>query len=165
MTVTDVLAVIGAITGIIGMILASGALLWDWYKWKFSETVKLRVTASPNFVTNTNPNQDMIWVNITNVGRLTTKILNISLQGFDNKPGKKQRHGEKLAVVTNLLYGPPLPVLLPPGEVWGAGIRQDTPDIAEFSKYSYFVVSIEDSVSEWPWRAEVNKNALMKPRK
>lgn len=134
MTITDVLAAVGAITGVVGMLLGTGALAWDWYKWKFSETVKLRVTATPNFVATVDPYQDMIWVNITNIGKVTTKILNISLQGFENKPDKRKRHGQKVAVVVNLLHGQ-LPVMLPPGEVWGAGIRQDTPDIKEFASY------------------------------
>ena len=40
MTTTDVLAIIGAVTGITGTLLAMGALIWDFYKWRYSERVR-----------------------------------------------------------------------------------------------------------------------------
>jgi len=162
MNLTDVLALIGAITGTIGTMLALGALGWDFYKWRYSERVRLRVTAAPNFVSTDNPNQPMIFVSIANIGRITTTIKIISLQGFESKKALKKRHGQKISVVRSFLYNQ-LPVKLSSGEDWGGGIRQDTPDIDEFMKFKHFIVSIEDSVSDWPFRAEVDK-ALMRSK-
>lgn len=161
MTVTDVLALIGAVTGIIGTVAGISALGWDYYKWRFAERVQLRVSAVPNFLSTDNPHEPMIWVHITNVGKISTKIHNISIQGFDKKPTKKKRHGDKIAIVRQILYNQ-LPVMLHPGEDWSGGIRQNTPDIQEFTTFKYFIVSIEDSVSDWPFRAEVDKTSLMK---
>lgn len=140
--------------------LGLAALGWDFYKWRYSERVRLRVTASPNFVSTADRfSRDMIFVSITNIGKVSTKILNISLQGWNKEPTRKVRHGDKISVVQDILYAV-LPVMLHPGENWAGGIRQDTPDIAEFMKFPHFIVSIEDSVSEWPWRAEIDKSQL-----
>ncbi|CAN5849405.1 hypothetical protein BH24ACI1_BH24ACI1_08340 [soil metagenome] len=64
MTTTDILAIIGAITGIFGTIAGLAALGWDFYKWRYSERVRLKVTATPNFVSTTNPHKSLIWVTV-----------------------------------------------------------------------------------------------------
>jgi hypothetical protein len=48
LTTIDVLAIIGAVTGVIGTIAGVAALAWDYYKWRYSERVQLKVTAIPN---------------------------------------------------------------------------------------------------------------------
>lgn len=80
MSTTDVLAIIGAVTGIIGTIAGLGALGWDVYKWRYSERVQLKVTATPGFVTTTNPKEEMIMVSVTNIGKVPTTLKLLSLQ-------------------------------------------------------------------------------------
>lgn len=74
MTTTDVLAIIGAVTGIIGTIAGLFALCWDYYKWKYAERVQLKVTAIPNFVNAEDRRKEMIWVSVTNIGKIPTTI-------------------------------------------------------------------------------------------
>lgn len=160
MTTTDVLAVIGAVTGIIGTIAGLGALGWDYYKWRYSERVQLKVTAMPNFVNAQDRRKEMIWVTVTNIGKIPTTIKLLSLHGFNSKHDMKKRNGEKPGIVTQGLYGQ-LPAKLNPGDDWGGGIDQYGEGIEEYFKFKYFIVQVEDSMSiGMPFRAEVDKTQI-----
>lgn len=74
LTATDVLAIIGAVTGITGTLLALGALIWDFYKWRYSERVRLRVWATPGFANTANPHELLISISVTNVGKIPTTL-------------------------------------------------------------------------------------------
>ncbi len=93
MTTTDVLAIIGAVTGITGTLLAMGALIWDFYKWRYSERVRLRVWASGGHVTTVNPHEELIRISVTNIGKVATTIQAIALHGFNSRREMKKRSG------------------------------------------------------------------------
>ena|ERR1044072_1770807 len=90
MTVTDVLAVIGAVTGITGTLLGLAALIWDFYKWRYSERVRLRVWASPGFTTTHDTRQRLLHFTVTNIGKVATTIILLSLHGFDSEEEMKK---------------------------------------------------------------------------
>lgn len=152
MPTTDVLAIIGAVTGIIGTIAGLAALGWDFYKWRYSERVRLKVTATPNFVTTINPHKKLIWVTVTNIGKIPTTIKLLSLHGFDTKAELKKRNGKDLSIIMNPLHGQ-LPVRMNPGDDWGCGFTQDGEDIEKYYEYNHFIIQIEDTMSEKPFRA------------
>lgn len=159
-TTTDILAVIGAITGIIGTFAGLGALSWDFYKWRYSERVRLRVMATPGFVTTTDPSTEYVHVAVYNVGRMRTTIKAISLHGFDNKKELKKRNGKKIRIVWNPSYGQ-LPAILEPGDDWACGLLQSSIN-KEYLQFEYFIVQIDDTMSEFPFRAQVDKKLLSK---
>ncbi len=160
MTVTDVLAVIGAVTGVIGTMLALAALGWDYYKWRYSERVQLKVSANPGFINPAKPNEPFISVSVTNIGKIPTTINLLSLHGFNTKAELKGRNGKDVAVVTTPLYSR-LPARLEPGNEWVGGIDQSSKAIERYLKYEHFIVQVEDTMSKKPFRAEVDKSRLL----
>jgi len=164
MTVTDVLAIIGAVTGITGTLLAVGALIWDLYKWRYSERVRLRVWASPGFTTTLNPQEKLLHFSVTNIGKVATTIKLLSLHGFDSeKEMKKQKRiGKEPSVIISPVYASaPLPHRLEPGNEWSGAIDQTQPGIQGYLKFKYFIVQVEDTLSENPFRAEIDKSRLL----
>jgi hypothetical protein len=160
LTTTDVLAIIGAVTGIIGTIAGLLALGWDYYKWRYAERVLLRVWATPGFVSTSDPRRTpFIMVSVTNIGKIPTTLKIISLHGFESKWGMRKRNGKKAAIVPTPLYSQ-LPVRLEPGNDWGDGVSQDSEVIKEFLSYKYFVIQIEDTMSKKPFRAIVDKSLI-----
>lgn len=155
LTTTDVLAIIGAITGTVGTLLALAALLWDYYKWHLSEQVQLKVTAFPGFLMTTgDPNQEYISLTATNIGKIPTTIKLITLQGFEKKKDLKKRNGQRVSIVTPA-YGQ-LPVQLKPGDDWTGGIYQDLSGIEEYYKYNLVFIQFEDTMSKTPIRAQLD---------
>lgn len=159
MTTTDILAIIGAITGIIGTIAGLTALGWDFYKWRYSERVRLKVTATPNFVSTTNPHEKLIWVTVTNIGKIPTTIKLLSFHGFDTKAEQKKRNGKDVSIMLNPLHGQ-LPIRLNPGDDWAGGFRQNGEGIEKYYQFNHFIIQIEDTMSEKPFRAEVDKSLI-----
>ncbi|MBS1770033.1 MAG: hypothetical protein JSS77_10250 [Acidobacteria bacterium] len=157
LTTTDVLAIIGAVTGIVGTIAGVSALVWDYYKWRHSERVRLTVLATPGFVSTSDPYTKYIHISVTNVGKIPTTIKLLSFHGFDSKKHLKSRRGHHVSLVMTLGYGT-LPVRLNPGDDWIGGIRQD--QFVEYQAYKYFYVQIEDTMSEFPFRAEIEKTLI-----
>jgi hypothetical protein len=161
LTTTDVLAIIGAVTGIIGTIAGLVALGWDYYKWRYAERVQLKVLAVPGFLATHDPRrEEFIMVSVTNVGKIPTTLKVISLHGFESKKKLKKRNGQKVAITPNPLYSQ-LPHRLEPGNDWTGGVRQSK-DLEEFLKYEYFVIQIEDTMSKEPFRAIVDKALITK---
>src|SRR5258706_5761170 len=123
MTQTDVLAIIGAITGIIGTIAGFGALGWDFYKWRYSERVRLKVFANLNFISTDNPRDEMLMISVTNIGKVATTIKMLSFHGFNSKRELKKRNGNEMSIMMNPLHGQ-LPARLNPGDDWTGTARQ-----------------------------------------
>lgn len=157
LTTTDILALIGAVTGIVGTIAGVSALVWDYYKWRYSERVRLKVWATPGFVSTLDSHTLHINVSVTNVGKIPTTIKLLSFHGFDSKKHLKKRNGHDPSIVMTPGYGT-LPVRLNPGDDWTGGIRQD--QFEAYGKYKYFFVQIEDSMSDFPYRAEIDKSRI-----
>jgi len=166
MTVTDVLAIIGAVTGITGTLLGLGALIWDFYKWKFSEKVRLQVSAISGFTTTVNPNDNLLSITVTNIGKVPTTIKILSFHGFDSKKELKNRNGKDISVNLNPMYATgPLPYRLEPGNDWTGSINQDQPVLKKYLNHKYFVVQVEDTMSDKPFRAIVDQERFRKTLK
>ncbi len=161
MTPTDVLAIIGAITGVIGTVAGIGALVWDFYKWRYSERVRLKVTAIPGFITKENSDQKYISVSVCNIGKLPTTIKLISLHGFNNKKELKKRNGKRISIIRSPDFGQ-LPIRLNPGDDWTCLLRQDLGGIKEYLEFRHFIIQMEDTMSEFPFRAEIDKELFKK---
>lgn len=159
MTLTDILALIGAVTGIIGTMLGIAALGWDFYKWRYSERVRLKVWASGGHVSTANRNEQLIRISVTNIGKIGTTIQAIALHAFNSKKEMKKRYGESLSIVVHPMFAT-LPARIEPGNDWNGYLRQDTPDIYEYLKFKYFIVQVEDSISGKPFRAEIDKSSI-----
>jgi hypothetical protein len=160
MSLTDALALIGAITGTIGTMLGLAALIWDYYKWRYAERVLLRVTANPGMVSTQKPDEKLIMVSVTNVGKIPTTINLLSLHGFNSKKALKKRNGENVAIAHRPLYCPPLPHKLSPGDDWTGFLLQHSNGMEEYLNYRYFIIQVEDSMSTRPFRAEVDKERM-----
>ena len=158
LTTTDVLAVIGAVTGIIGTIAGLGALGWDYYKWRYSERVQLKVIATPGMST-TFSNETLIRINVVNIGKISTTIKMLSFHGFNSKADMKKRNGKNLRIVITTLYSE-LPAKLNPGDDWDGYITQYQEGFEDYLKFKHFIVQIEDTMSEFPFRAEIDKSRI-----
>jgi hypothetical protein len=142
-------------------LLALGALIWDFYKWRYSERVRLKVFASGGYVTTANPNEELINISITNIGKVGTTIQAIALHGFNSKKEMKKRYGKDLAIIPTPLFNT-LPARLEPGNQWNACIKQNTPEIRGYLKFEHFIIQVEDTISGTPFRAEIDKSIIQK---
>ncbi len=102
----------------------------------------------------------MIWVSVTNVGKVPTTIKLLSLHGFETKRQMRKRNGKKVSIVTQPLYTQ-LPIRLNPGDDRGGGLSQNTEGIDVYIKFEHFIIQVEDTMSHKPFRPEVDK-ALIK---
>ena len=154
LTLTDLLAIIGAIAGTLGTVLALMAIGWDFYKWRYNETVQLEVSAFPNFASTANT-QIYIRVMVTNIGKIATTVKLISVQGFDSKPKRtsKKYEGKDLGIINPAIGS--LPVKLNPSDDADFLIFQNFEGIEKFRKYQYLYFRIEDSVSKRKFGAAI----------
>jgi hypothetical protein len=158
LTTTDILAVIGAVTGITGTLLALAALIWDFYKWRYAERVRLRVWATPGFANTANPQEILINISVTNIGKIPTTLKLLSFHGFDSKKELKKRNGKDVSINVRPLYPTgPFPYHLEPGKEWNGAIDQTQPLLMKYLNYKYFMVQVEDTMSEKPFRAEIDQ--------
>lgn len=120
---TQVLAWIRALTG-------TGALLWDFYKWKTSGP-QLQMTVSPNMVTAT-PGVGVsetlnISINVTNSGTAKTTLKTIGVACCPSLWKQLRQKPFKTFVVINTgPYCSPLPHILEIGEEWRPFLDQRT---------------------------------------
>ncbi len=70
----------------------------------------------------------------------------------------KERNGHEPSAVMTPGYGT-LPARLNPGDDWTGGVRQED-QFDTYRKYNHFVVQIEDTMSDFPFRAEVDKASM-----
>lgn len=162
MTTTDVLAIIGTITGITGMLLALLALIWDLYKWRYSERIRLRVWATPGFTSTHNPTETLISISVTNIGKVPTTLKLLSFHGFDSKEELKKRNGKDVSVNLYPLYATgPFPYRLEPGNEWSGSIDQTQPLLQKYLQHEYFIVQVEDTMSKTGFRAEIDKDRFV----
>jgi hypothetical protein len=61
----------------------------------------------------------------------------------------------------NPLHGQ-LPAKLNPGDDWACGFSQNEESIEKYYKFNHFIVQIEDTMSEKPFRAEVDISLIKK---
>jgi len=120
---TQVLAWIGALTG-------TGALLWDFYKWKTSGP-QLQMTVSPNMGLAT-PGVGVdktphIAINVTNTGTARTTLKTIGVACYSSLWKQwRQKPAKNFVVVDTGPYCRPLPHILEIGEEWRPVLDQGT---------------------------------------
>jgi hypothetical protein len=147
MTVTDVLAVVGAATGTL-------ALVWDFLKWWHSERVNLTISASPNMLMTTDPTrQAHVMIVVRNKGRLTTTLSLLSFEVYESWWKSKRRKPTLQSVVPNPSPGV-LPYVLEPGKEWMGLTLQDNEELTKYKEYEYVYCSIHHSMHK-PVRTRV----------
>lgn len=153
MTLTDVLALIGAFTG-------SGALLWDIFKW-FNSGARLRVKVSPNTIlvgggiSHHNASK-RISIEVTNVGHRKTTLVTLGFRCDKNLFGSLTGRGSQYFVVPQPEYAAQLPVLLDVGERW-VGLVSQTEEIEAMIKNYRFFVTMTHSASAKPFLKKVSR--------
>ena len=142
MTLTDTLALIGALTGTI-------ALLWDFFKW--SQTgVKVLLRVSPNmtpfgFAEDEFKNKLNLFVEVTNTGDKKVTITHLVLTYYDSFWERVLKRSSKNFVVLNPLPGQ-IPQLIDIGDRW-VGLIEQSKDLEKMAKNGYLYVGINHSSS------------------
>lgn len=154
---TRFLAVLGAITGSIGSILAITALCWDIFKWRKTERCRLRVELMPNMKQHIlmGVDQDVIVIRVTNVGKLTTFITLLAIN--DCRGSRLTRILRRLHLIDQEAKAfwireseaGKLPKELKPGHEWVSTINKRSPEINAFLRENNKIwVSVSHSMSE-----------------
>ena len=151
MTLTDVLALVGAFTG-------SGALLWDVFKW-FNTGAKLRLSVSPNTILvgggfSGDDKTKRISIEVTNVGHRKTTLVTLGFRCDTSPWGSLTGKGSLYFVVPQPEYAQQLPVLLDVGERW-VGLVAQTEEIEAMIKNHRFFVTMTHSASAKPFSKRV----------
>lgn len=146
-TTTDVLAVIGAVTGTVGTILALAALGWDIYKWKTTGVPKLRIRASGPMISNDpGDRQQYISIRVTNVGDKPTTLTGLTYRYYKHKPSRFRKTQSEEQGFFNLfvITPPPLPFKLEVGSEWSHLLVLHG-STEEKARSGYFFIEIEDT--------------------
>lgn len=118
----------------------------------------LRVWATAGFANTVNPHEKLISISVTNIGKIPTTLKLLSFHGFDSKKELKKRNGKDVTINISPLYPTgPFPYRLEPGNEWQGAIDQRQPSLLKYLKHKYFMVQVEDTMSEKPFRAEVDQ--------
>lgn len=146
-TVTDTLALVGAITGTIGTVSGIGALLWDYYKWRTSGRPKLKMEVSGPMIVFGDPDRkEHFTVSVVNVGDRATTIELLCYRYYKHRPAKIFRSKSDERGFFNLQASFPLqlPRRLEIGEMWKTvlPLRQEFRQKAE---EGYLFIEIEES--------------------
>lgn len=142
MTLTDTLALIGALTGTI-------ALLWDFFKWT-QTGVKVLLRVSPNMTPFGFSEEEFksklnLFVEVTNTGDKKITITHLVLTYYDSLWKKLLKRSSKNFLVPKPVPGQ-IPQLIDIGERWVSLIEQ-TQELEEMAKNGYLYVGINHSSS------------------
>ncbi len=145
MTVTETLALVGALTG-------TSAILWDIYKW-INSGARLRVHVSPNTILIgdgfDNPNQNKrISVEVVNIGLRKTTIVTLGFRCDENLFSSLTKRGRQYFVVPQPEFAQ-LPKGLDVGERW-VGLVSQSPEIEEMAKTKRLYVQVSHSFAAKP---------------
>jgi len=151
MTVTDILAWLGGLTG-------PSAIVWDVYKWKRSGP-KLLVRVSPNMAIlgrGQVTNQRHLIVRVANSGEKKTTLTTLALALYPSWWAQvRGKPSEQFAVP---MPGGPgwrnLPCPLDPGEEWAGMVRQDQ-QIEQMCKKGRLYCHVYHALSKNPVGARV----------
>lgn len=149
-TWTDTLAILGAITGVIGTVAGLGALIWDFYKWKTSGRPRLRISASgPMVSTDPRDKDEYISITVTNYGDRATTISALAFRYWKKKPSRlwKTKPDQRGLINTLAIQPSPLPKKLDVGEVW-THLHPLGDDTKTMAQQGYFFLEIEDAYSK-----------------
>jgi hypothetical protein len=157
---TRLLAVVGAVTGIIGAIAGLSALGWDYFKWTRTDRARITLKVLPKMEFRDGPHgiaHDVIMANVVNVGKLTTTITHFSLVNFRFTWKLQLLRRLKLykgpmqgLLITDPISQPP-PIVLEPGHEWTGMISINSEELEDFKKISPKMwVSITHNLSDKP---------------
>jgi hypothetical protein len=152
MTATDIIAIYAAVV-------ATGVLLWDVYKWRRTERVRLtgRVMTDAMLVGPGFPNTGERWIslNVDNRGHLTCTVTHLFIAGYANWLQKIRRRSVFQGIInTNGTRGNSVPHLLEPGTSF-IGLALQTTEIEERSRAELLYIGIHHSGSDKPLRIRV----------
>jgi hypothetical protein len=153
MKLTDYLAIIGAITGIIGMFSGITALCWDYYKWRNSKRPHFKVRANGNMISDDpSDKQKYISVTVTNAGDKPVKLKMLTYHFFKEKPKKNNK--TKLPdeagfwnLINSNLVSAPLPHKIEVGDEWTVLLIQ-TEEIEKKVNEGFYYIVAEDSITD-----------------
>ena len=150
-SVTDILAWIGALTG-------TAALLWDFYKWKASGP-KLKVTVVPHMSIYTcgRPESEdtYLLIKVANTGTRKTTITTLGFVYYQSRLKRILKKPSKRAIVPDPKPGE-LPHVLDAGEEWsGLAIQNDI--VEEQARRGYLYCCVFHSLGNKP----VNKRVVI----
>lgn len=95
---------------------------------------------------------------MTNIGKIPTTLKLLSFHGFDSKKELKKRNGKEVSINISPLYPTgPFPYRVEPGNEWHGAIDQTQPLLLKYLNHKYFIVQVEDTMSEKAFRAEIDK--------
>lgn len=145
MTVTDILALIGALTGTL-------AILWDIFKWKNSGA-RLKINVAPNMILIADglslENQEKrISVEVVNVGQRNTTVVTLCFRCDDDMWTSVTGKGRTYFAVPQPEFAS-LPAALGVGERW-VGMVHQSPELEEMARHKRLYVQISHSVATKP---------------
>lgn len=158
-TTTDILALVGAITGTIGTVAGVAALAWDVYKWKHSGPA-LRVTVQKDMYARSHdkevkePDGPHLLIKVVNTGQLKTVIEDVSLAYFETRWSMWTRWDR--FTFSSLQATGVTPHTLEPGERWFTAIPQHS-KFEEMMQKGYLCVVVFDSLHPRPMFVRVKR--------
>ena len=133
-------------------VIATCALAWN-IVLVLLDGPKLRSTANPNMVLNTDPNTTYTTFKVRNTGTRTSTLETISLTYWPNFWNKfTNKHMKTFVVIDPSIPGIgncTLPFELEPGKNWTGFIRQ-TEELETFSKQGILIANLHHSASKKP---------------
>jgi hypothetical protein len=164
---TRLIAWIGVITGSIGSITGTSALLWDLYKWKHRGP-ELLVTVVPGMFQIMQgvkiDDERLFRITVVNSGSSKTTLTALGFFCFPTKPNKKLTKpvATENFIVTNPLYGN-FPHVLETGEQWTGFAKQDA-FIEELARTGYLYAQVYHSLGKAASGRVVIKTEELTPR-
>ena len=134
------------IIALYGALISTLVFIWDIYKWKNSGP-KIIGSIQANMIGINTPeyeNDNLVLVNISNIGDKTTTITNLSLYYFKSHLLRFLKKPKKNMWIGNPSPSQPIPYILKPGSQW-SGIFRQTDDILNFSKDGILICSVHFS--------------------
>ena len=148
------------IIALYGALISTFVFLWDIYKWKNSGP-KIIGSIQSNMIGFNTPeygNDNLVLVNISNIGDKPTTITNLSLSYFKSHLLKLFKKPKKNMCIGNPSPSQPIPYILKPGSQW-SGVFRQTDDILNFAKDGILVCSVHCSHTKKyiNFRIKINK--------
>ena len=148
---TEILAIIGAGTGVIAL----GWDIWKWYwdrsHFKMDVRMNMRVTGSPP-----DPNT-YVMVTVSNRSGVTTTLRALWLVDYEHRWRRIIRRAVRSYFVRDIYYStsmPPLPYVLQPGHEWTGSVIQTT-DVETMADRGFLSCQLQHSARKRPMTARV----------
>jgi hypothetical protein len=150
MSATDIIAIYAAVV-------ATGVLLWDVYKWRRTERVRLvgriatgMIITDAAYFKNQSNGPSWIMLNIDNRGHIPCTVTHLYLISFKNLYEQMRERGHShMLVNTDGSRGNSVPHFLEPGRSF-MGLAMQTPDVENRSRTDRLHIAIVHSGADKP---------------